>query len=102
MLKVKKKEKKLSIKNKKVKRKKKCRDAVVEDDLFMKKPELIDLIIPDCIHEKRDQVVLGEKRYSRVFVLATYPSKTFIGWLDKIFEELRRYKYKHQYRNSSR
>ena len=57
-------------------------------DIFEKVPKLIDLIIPDCIDEKRDYIVLGDDKYSRSFVLAVYPNKTFLGWLDKIFSML--------------
>lgn len=70
------------------KAKKNKNKSVIEDDIFLRKPELIELLIPDCVHEKRDQIILGEERFSRVFVLSVYPSKTFIGWLDKIFKEL--------------
>ena len=59
-----------------------------EHDVFSNAPDLIELLIPDCIHEKRDQIILGEERYSRVFALSTYPSKTWIGWLDRIFSEI--------------
>lgn len=60
-----------------------------EKDIFDNVPELIDLLVPDCIEEKRDYIVLGEDRYSRNFVISTYPSKTYLGWLDKIFNLLR-------------
>ena len=80
-----KKEKKISIeKSKKRDLKKK------QIDIFSKTPELIELIIPDCIDEKRDYIVLGENRYSRSFVISAYPNKTYLGWLDKIFSLLRR------------
>lgn len=76
-----KKERKIQInKNKKVN----------DKDIFNNSPSLIELLIPDCIDEKRDYIVLGENKYSRCFVLSTYPSKTYLGWLDKIFSLLRR------------
>lgn len=88
-------EKKISLKksNKKVKKKlisKEKRIAKKEEksDIFSNVPELMDLLIPDCIEEKRDQVILGELRYSRCFVLATYPSRTYIGWLNRIFNQI--------------
>ena len=59
-----------------------------EEDIFEKVPELIELIIPDCIDEKRDYVVLGDNKYTRSFVISTYPSKTYLGWLDRIFNML--------------
>lgn len=92
MLKVRKeREKKLSIKNNKVKKSKiknTTNKLITENNIFLNKPELIELLIPDCIQEKRDQIILGEERYSRTFVLSAYPSRTWIGWLDKIFSEL--------------
>lgn len=81
MFKTKNKEKKISLKNKKSKQKE-------EKNIFSNTPELIEMLIPDCVHEKRDQIILGEERYSRNFVLATYPSKTWIGWLDRIFSQI--------------
>lgn len=101
MLKVKKfkkkKEKKLSLKktkriSKKVTKKTKSKrikdNTIIEKDIFSNFPELMDLIIPDVIHEKRDQIILGEQRYSRCFVLATYPSRSYIGWLDRIYNQI--------------
>ena len=69
-------EKKLSIEKKSKKK---------ETNIFDKSPRLIELLIPDCIDEKRDYIVLGEDKYSRNFVISTYPSKTYLGWLDRIF-----------------
>jgi len=80
----KKNEKKISI-DKSIKKQKNKK----EEDIFTKVPELIELMIPDCLEEKRDYIVLGENRYSRSFVISTYPSKTYLGWLDRIFTLLR-------------
>ena len=84
MLKAKKKEKKVSLDkaNKKLKKQK-------ETSLFSNTPDLIELLIPDMVEEKRDYIVLGENRYSRSFILSAYPSKIFLGWLDHIFNLLR-------------
>lgn len=57
-------------------------------DIFDKVPELIELMIPDCVDEKRDYTVLGYDKYARCFVISTYPNKTFLGWLDRIFNLL--------------
>ncbi len=76
-------EKKISLekaKKKKIKQK--------QQDIFDKVPELIELIIPDCIDEKRDYVVLGDDKYTRSFVISAYPNKTYLGWLDRIFNLL--------------
>lgn len=84
MLKGKKKEKKVSLDkaNKK-------KNKIKEKSLFSNRPDLIELLIPDMVDEKRDYIVLGENRYSRCFILSAYPSKTQIGWLDRIFNLLR-------------
>ena len=66
-----------------------------EIDIFDKVPKLIDLIIPDCIDEKRDYIFLGENKYVRSFVLSVYPNKTYLGWLDRIFTMLRRCNFKY-------
>lgn len=66
-----------------------------EIDIFDKVPKLIDLIIPDCIDEKRDYISLGENKYVRSFVLSVYPNKTYLGWLDRIFTMLRRCNFKY-------
>lgn len=60
----------------------------LEKDIFSKAPKLIELLVPDCIQENRDQIILGEQRYSRCFVLSTYPSRSYIGWLDRIFNKI--------------
>ncbi len=59
-----------------------------EKDIFSNVPKLIELLVPDFVHEKRDQIILGEERYSRTFVISTYPSKVWIGWLDNIFSQI--------------
>ena len=76
-------EKKISISKTKKKASKK-----EEENIFEKVPELIELLIPDCIDEKRDYIVLGDDKYTRSFVISTYPSKTYLGWLDRIFNML--------------
>ena len=76
-------EKKVSLEKARKRQKKKK-----EEDIFEKVPKLIELIIPDCVDEKRDYIVLGENRYSRSFVISAYPNKTYLGWLDRIFNLL--------------
>lgn len=78
-------EKKISISKTKKKELKKEKE---KENIFEKVPELIELLIPDCIDEKRDYIVLGDDKYTRSFVISTYPSKTYLGWLDRIFNML--------------
>ena len=59
-----------------------------KDNIFDKMPNLIELMIPDCVDEKRDYIVLGDNKSSRNFVISTYPNKIFLGWLDRIFSLL--------------
>ena len=66
-----------------------------QEDIFSNVPEIMDLILPDCMQEKRDYIVLGENRFSRSFVISTYPSKVYLGWLDRIFSLLRRCIFKY-------
>ena len=87
MLKRKKKEQKISLKTKNLKHKI-TKNKNKEKDIFDNIPKLLDILVPDCINEKMDQIILGDERYSRTFVLATYPSKTWLGWLDGIFSQL--------------
>lgn len=88
------KEKKISLKkskkdiSKKSNLKEKNNYNKLEKDIFSKAPKLIELLVPDCIQENRDQIILGEQRYSRCFVLSTYPSRSYIGWLDRIFNKI--------------
>ena len=77
-------EKKISIERAKKKEKKKK-----TDNIFDKVLQLIELMIPDCVDEKRDYIVLGDNKYSRSFVVSAYPNKIFLGWLDRIFSLLR-------------
>lgn len=68
--------------------KKNSKNSFIEKDIFSNAPKLIELLVPDCVQEKRDQIILGEQRYSRCFVLSTYPSRSYIGWLDRIFNQI--------------
>ncbi len=57
-------------------------------NLFDNMQDIKSLIIPDAVEEKRDYIYLGEKSYSRNFVLTVYPNKIYLGWLDDIFNKL--------------
>lgn len=77
---------------KKYKEKKiKIRTKVKEKEprnLFDNMQNIMSLIIPDAVEEKRDYIYLGEKSYSRSFVLTVYPNKIYLGWLDDIFNKM--------------
>ena len=56
-----------------------------EIDIFKNIPNVMDLILPDELYEKKDYISLGYNKYSRIFVMTVYPEQTWIGWLDDLF-----------------
>ena len=54
-------------------------------DIFKNMPNLMDLILPDELQEKKDYLVLGYNKYSRIFVMTVYPEQTWVSWLDYLF-----------------
>ena len=54
-------------------------------DIFKNMPNLMDLILPDELQEKRDYLILGYNKYSRIFVMTVYPEQTWVSWLDDLF-----------------
>lgn len=79
-VKVKNKEKKVKIKEKKKEKKVK--------NFFDNVQNVMTLIIPDAVQEKKDYIYLGDSRYSRNFILTVYPNKIYLGWLDDIFNKM--------------
>lgn len=59
-----------------------------ERNFFDNVQNVMSLIIPDAVEEKKDYMYLGEKRYSRSFILTVYPNKVYLGWLDDIFNKM--------------
>ena len=41
--------------------------------------------MPDELQERKDYLVLGYNKYSRVFVMTVYPEQTWVSWLDDLF-----------------
>lgn len=56
-----------------------------EIDIFNNMPGIIDFILPDELQERKDYLVLGYNKYSRVFVMTVYPEQTWVSWLDDLF-----------------
>lgn len=56
-----------------------------EIDIFKNIPNLMDLLIPDTLQEKKDYLCLGYDKYSRIFVMTIYPEQTWVSWLDDLF-----------------
>ena len=64
------------------KRKKENKEEI---DIFNNIPSMSDLIMPDELQEKKDYLILGYNKYSRIFVVTIYPEQTWISWLDDLF-----------------
>ncbi len=43
------------------------------------------MILPEVLQEKRDYIILGYNKYSRIFVMTIYPEQTWVSWLDDLF-----------------
>lgn len=79
-------------KRKKLKEKKimvyKKRKKVKEENFFNNQPQLITLLAPEVIQEKKDYIYLGDDKYARIFTLMFYPNYIGIGWLDDILNTI--------------
>lgn len=56
-----------------------------EIDIFNNIPDIMDLLLPDELQEKKDYLVLGYNKYSRIFAMTVYPEQTWVSWLDDLF-----------------
>lgn len=54
-------------------------------DIFNNMPNIMDLLLPDELQEKKDYLTLGYNKFSRVFVMTVYPEQTWVSWLDDLF-----------------
>ena len=54
-------------------------------DIFNNIPSVMDILLPDELQEKKDYIVLGYNKYSRIFVMTVYPEQTWVSWLDDLF-----------------
>jgi len=59
-----------------------------DENFFDNQPELISVLAPEVVQEKRDYIYTGENRYTRVFSLIVYPNEIDIGWLDEILNSI--------------
>ena len=57
----------------------------VNIDIFKNIPNLMDILLPDELQEKKDYIILGYNKYSRIFVMTVYPEQTWVSWLDDLF-----------------
>lgn len=56
-----------------------------EIDIFNNYTNIMDILLPDSLEEKKDYLYLGYNKYSRHFVMTVYPEQTWISWLDDLF-----------------
>lgn len=56
-----------------------------EINVFDNIPNVMDMLLPDVLHEKMDYICLGYNKYSRFFAMTIYPEQTWISWLDDLF-----------------
>ena len=66
----------------------KKRKNINRENFFENQPELISLLAPEVIQEKRDYIYMGDNRYARIFHLIVYPNEIWIGWLDDILNTI--------------
>lgn len=66
----------------------KKRKKVKEENFFDNQPQLISLLAPEVIQEKRDYIYMGDNKYARIFTLMVYPNYIEIGWLDDILNTI--------------
>ena len=59
-----------------------------KDNLFENQPQLMSLLAPEVIEEKRDYIYMGNDKYARIFSLLFYPNYIEIGWLDDILNSI--------------
>lgn len=56
-----------------------------EINIFKNMPNIMDLLLPDVLQERKDYLCLGYNKYSRFFVMTIYPEQTWVSWLDDLF-----------------
>lgn len=66
----------------------KKRKKVKEENFFDNQPQLISILAPEVIQEKRDYIYMGDDKYARIFTLMVYPNYIEIGWLDDILNTI--------------
>lgn len=54
-------------------------------DIFNNLTNIMDLLLPDELQEKKDYLTLGYNKFSRIFVITVYPEQTWVSWLDDLF-----------------
>lgn len=75
------------IKEKKIKPYKNQKETK-DENFFDNQPQLISMLAPEMIEEKKDYIYMGDDKYSRIFTLMFYPNYIGIGWLDDILNTI--------------
>lgn len=65
-----------------IKNKKKKKKTI---NIFDNVPNVADLILPESLQEKRDYLILGYNKFTRIFAMTIYPEQTWVSWLDDLF-----------------
>lgn len=66
----------------------KKRKKTKEENFFDNQPQLISILAPEVIQEKKDYIYMGDDKYARIFTLMVYPNYIEIGWLDDILNTI--------------
>ena len=56
-----------------------------EINIFDNIPTLADILLPDTLQERKDYLIMGYNKYTRVFAMTIYPEQTWVSWLDDLF-----------------
>ena len=68
-------------KNLYVEKKQKIREINIFDNV----PTIADILLPETLQERKDYLILGYNKYTRIFAMTIYPEQTWVSWLDDLF-----------------
>ena len=54
-------------------------------NIFDNIPTMADILLPETLQEKKDYLVLGYNKFTRIFAMTIYPEQTWVSWLDDLF-----------------
>ena len=46
---------------------------------------MADILLPETLQEKKDYLILGYNKFTRIFAMTIYPEQTWVSWLDDLF-----------------
>ena len=56
-----------------------------EINIFDNIPTMADILLPETLQEKKDYLILGYNKFTRIFAMTIYPEQTWVSWLDDLF-----------------